>query len=95
MPNIRARLIDMCGGLNPNQHDHGRNSCHRRSRVHSDAELTMVCVAFDRVEVGHLNHNQKRQQRQTQQSDRSKSTWLRSAISAELGLKCRQSATLT
>jgi hypothetical protein len=66
MPDNGARLVDLSSGLYPDQDNHGCNGCNRRSRVHCDAELTMVRIAFDRVEVGHLHHDQQSQQGQTQ-----------------------------
>lgn len=54
----------------------------------------MVGIAFDRMAMGHLDHNQQREQRQAQQCDRAKSTWLRAAIPAALCLESSQQAIL-
>jgi hypothetical protein len=94
MPNDRARLKGTSFALHPDQNDHSRDCRDRRCRVHSDAQLAMVSVAVDRVDVGHLDHGQQCQQDQTHQSRHTESVRLPAAIFAHLRLKSSQWAVL-
>ena len=90
MPDNRARLKGTGFALHPDQNDHGCNSRDRRCRVHGDAQLAMVRIAVDRMDVGHLDNGQQCQQYQTHQSSCSESARLPAAILAHLRLKSYQ-----
>jgi hypothetical protein len=90
MTEDRARLEDQRRALDPDQNDHGRNWRNRRRRVHGDAQRTMVGVAVGRMDVGHLDQGQQRQQGQTQQSPRPESAWLPAADPAQIWLNPSQ-----
>ena len=90
MPDNRASLKESCFTLNPDQNDHGSNRCNRRCRVHGYTQLAMVGIAVDRVDMGHLDHSQQRQQDQTHQSACPESARPSTAIFAHLRLKSYQ-----
>jgi hypothetical protein len=90
MPDDRARLKDTGFTLNPDQNNDGRNSRDRGCRVHGDAQLAVVRIAVDRVDVSHLNDGQQRQQNQTHKSGCPESTRLPAAVFAHLRLKSSQ-----
>ena len=68
------RLNRSCRNLNGN-HDHEHSGCsHRRGIVQNHAERAMVgtlCIAMD---VGHLSHEQKHQQKKTNERGRAQDT---------------------
>lgn len=92
MPDDHAGLKNPGFTLHPDQNDDGSNSRDRRCRVHGNAQLAMVRIAGDRVDVGHLDHGQQRQQDQTHQSGCPESARLSATIFAHLRLKSSQLA---
>jgi hypothetical protein len=87
MPDDRVRLKDLGLAPHPHQNDHGRDCRNRCCRVHSNAQLAMVCIAFDRVDMGYLHHDQQRQQGQTHQRGCLETARLPAAACAEMSLK--------
>jgi len=51
----------------------------------------LVGIAFERMDVGHLDHGQQRQQDQTQQSACTESACLAAATPSKIWLQSRQS----
>jgi hypothetical protein len=86
MPYDRARLKNPWRGLNPDQHNHGRNSRNRRGRLHCDAQRAAVGISVGRMRVCHLGHGQQRQQGQAQQRGCPESAWLPASASAKICL---------
>jgi hypothetical protein len=72
----RARLGNRCGTPHSDQDNRSRHHRNRRSRVHRNAQRAMVGVALQWMHVRHLDHGQKRQQGQAQNSGCSESAWL-------------------
>lgn len=86
-----ARFNDWLGGSDSDQDDRSRHNRNRRRRVHGDAELAVVGIAIERMDVRHLDHGQQRHQGQTQQSCCPESAWLWVATIAEIRLQsCEQ-----
>jgi hypothetical protein len=71
-------------GLHLDQHNHRRDDSNRGSRLHRDAQRAMVGIRLQRVHMRHLDHNQQRQQGQTQQSRCPKSAGLLAAALTEI-----------
>jgi hypothetical protein len=86
MPYDRARLKNLWGGLNPDQHNHDRNGRNRRGRLHCDAQRAAVGISVGRMRVRNLGHGQQRQQGQAQQSRCPESAWLPAAAPAKICL---------
>lgn len=63
-------------------HDHGSR------RMHDDAKRAMVGIATDRMDVRYLGKGEQRQQNQTYDRDRRKSTWIHAAAIQGAGLEC-------
>src|ERR1035437_7073712 len=59
------------------------------------AKRATVGIAVERMHVGHLDHDQQRQQRQTHQGGCPESPWLPAAIPAEMWLESCQQSILT
>ena len=88
-----ARLGLRCGGSHVHQHHNRRGRRNRRRRVHRDAQRAMVCIAFGRVQVRHLDHGQQRQQDQAHDGNHRPGTQPGAAISAESCQKSCQTTT--
>lgn len=67
-------------GLDMDQHNHCRDNGNRGGRLHRDAQGAMVGIRFQRVHMRHLDHNQQRQECQTQQGRCPKSAGLPGAV---------------
>ena len=76
VPDDRLWRKNLCGSLDPDQHDYG--GCDRDGRccVHHDTQRAMVCIAYERVRVRYLDDSQQRQQDKTHHGDQRQSTWL-------------------
>lgn len=65
VPDDRSRLKNRSGGFDLDENDRRSHNRDRRSRMHRDAQRTMVGIAFERMDVRHLDHGQQRQQDKT------------------------------
>ena len=71
-----ARFYNWRLGPDPDQEDNCRGHRNRRRRVHGNAELAMIGVGLQRMDVRHLDHGQQRQQGKTHYRDHRQSTQL-------------------
>jgi hypothetical protein len=86
----RARLNKRLRASDSDQDDHHRDDRNRRRRLHRDAQLAMIGIAFQRMHVRHLDHRQHRQQGQAQQRCCPESLWLSAAAPAKIWLQSGQ-----
>jgi hypothetical protein len=82
----RARLDNRRRAPYFDQDNRGRHHCNRRSRVHRDAQRTMVRISIQRMHVRHLDPGQPRQQGQAQKSGCSESARLPAVNPAKICL---------
>jgi hypothetical protein len=86
MADDSARLDQRLRPSDPDEDDQDGNDRNRRGRVHRNAQLTMVGIGVERMDVRHLDHGEQRQQGQTQQCGCSESVWLPEAAPANIWL---------
>ncbi|MGO9777961.1 MAG: hypothetical protein ACLQGT_12570 [Terracidiphilus sp.] len=61
-----ARLNQRLGPSDPDQDDQDGYDRDRRGRVHRNTQLAMVGIRVERMDMGYLDHDEQRQQGQTQ-----------------------------
>lgn len=80
------------GGLRLNadldQHNDRRGDCHRRCRMHHDADRTVVRVAIGCVKVRDLGHSQQRKQNQANEGHRRHGIEAGSASCSRICFRC-------
>ena len=79
MADDRTRLNQRLRPSDPDKDDQDGYDCNRRGRVHRNAQLAMVGIRVERVDMRHLDHGEQRQQGQTQQRRCPESVWLPAA----------------
>jgi hypothetical protein len=81
-----ARLNQRLRPSDPDQDDQDGYDGNRRGRVHRYAQLAMVGIGVECMDVRHLDHGEQRQQGQTQQRRSPESVWLPEAALANIWL---------
>ena len=81
-----ARLNQRLGPSDPDKDDQNSYDRNRRGRVHGNAQLAMVGIRVERMDMRHLDHGEQRQQGQTQKRSCPESAWLPAAALANIWL---------
>ena len=90
MADDRTRLNQRLRPSDPDKDDQDGYDCNRRGRVHRNAQLAMVGIRVERMDVRHLDHGEQRQQGQTQQRRCPESVWLPAAAPTIIWLQSGQ-----
>ena len=86
----RARLDERGGAAEFDQDDDDGDHGHRRGRLHGDAQRAVVGIRLRGMHMRHLNHDQQRHQRQTQQNSGSKRARPAASAFAQICLEAGQ-----